>query len=328
MALNRNKRTEKQTGKGKIAFITGGGGRVGRSLATALLDKGYGVRALSHEKDFVYNMPVGVVPYVADLTTNRKALDEACKDADIVFHLAAIVSEYKVPMSRLIEVNVDGTEKVLEACRRNGVKKFVFTSTVDVYGNSRKDVLTENSRLMPTDKYGHSKMLAERKIVKYDRNIDYAILRMAAVYGRGFERSYFKIFRAIREGKAYLIGDGNNKLSLIHVNDAVNGIILAAENMKPGGSIYNLSDGTAYTQRELFNLVADLLKVDRPGRHISPMIVKIVARSRGLNSDELRFLMSNRIIDTGMIKKDLGFYPRVKMKDAGPELISEFVKSV
>ncbi|MCL5412829.1 MAG: NAD-dependent epimerase/dehydratase family protein [Candidatus Marsarchaeota archaeon] len=326
MAQNRRKKAVRQTGKGKVAFITGGGGRVGRVLSTALLEKGYEVRAMSHEKDFVYSMPVGVVPWVADLTTNRKALDEACKGADIVFHLAAIVSEYKSPIRRLMEVNVGGTEKVLDACRRNGIGKFVFTSTVDVYGNSRNEVLTEDSRLKPTDKYGHSKMLAENKIERYDRDIDYTILRMSSVYGRGFENSYFKLFRAIREGKAYVIGSGNNKLSLVHVKDVVRGLVLAGESKKPGG-VYNLSDGVAYTQQGLFNLVADLLKVERPTRHISPMVVKLVARSRGLNSDELRFLMSNRIIDIGKIKRELGFSPSIKIKEAGPELISDFVKS-
>ncbi len=319
-------KSAKRAGKGKVAVITGGGGRVGRALSVALLDKGYEVRALSYEKDFVYSMPAGVIPYVADLTRDRRLLDKACTGADVMFHLAAIVSQYREPIQRLMEVNVGGTEKVLDACRRNGIKRFVFTSTVDVYGNSRKEVLTEDSRLKPTDKYGHSKMLAERKIERYGGNIDYTILRMAAVYGKGFENSYFKLFRAIKEGKAYIIGDGSNNLSLIHVDDAVRGLVLAGESRDSGGAIYNFSDGTAYTQQGLFNLVADLLGVDRPSRHISPLVVKLVARSRGLNSDELRFLMSNRIIDIGRIRRELGFAPKVKMKDAGHDLISNFVK--
>ena len=102
-------------------------------------------------------MPAGVVPYVGDLS-NKKVLNEACKDVDLVYHLAAIVSEYKEPTKKLMEVNVGGTENVLDACRRNGVEQLIFTSSIDVYGRVRDDVLTEESALNPTDKYGYSKI--------------------------------------------------------------------------------------------------------------------------------------------------------------------------
>lgn len=314
----------KKTGEGKTVFITGGGGRVGRSLARALVRKGYTVRALSHNKEFVRTMPAGVVPYVADIT-NKKILSEACKGVDLVFHLAAVVSEYKVSTQKLMEVNVTGTRNVLEAARLNGVGHVIFTSSVDVYGHARKEPLTEESELKPNDKYGYSKMLAEQEMAKFQDKVDYTILRMAAIYGRGFEGSYFKLFKAIREGKAYLIGSGKNHLALIHIEDVINAFIMAAENVKESRNLYNLSDGYPYTQAELFNMVADILKVERPKKHISPIIVNLVAKNRGLDSDELRFLMSDRIIDIGKVKKDLGFKPSVGIQDAGLDMLSDFL---
>ncbi len=321
---NKEEYNMEKRGKGKVAFVTGGGGRLGRSLSRALVRSGYGVRALSHDKEFIHTMPAGVVPYVGDVA-DKKLLNDACKGADVVFHLAAIVSEYKASTSRLMEVNVTGTTNVLEACRRNGVEHIVFPSSVDVYGRTRDEVLTEDSKLKPTDKYGYSKMLAERQIIQYGDKIDYTILRLATIYGVGFEASYFKLFKSIKEGKAYIIGDGKNHLSMIHIEDVISAFLLAEEKRSGSKEIYNLSDGVRYTQEGLIDMAADMLKVPRPKRHISPIVVNLVAKRRGLNSDELRFLTSNRILDISKIKKDLGMVPSVNVKDATMEMMMDFI---
>jgi nucleoside-diphosphate-sugar epimerase len=313
-------------GEGKTAFVTGGGGRIGRSLIRTLQREGYKVKALAENKDFMNRMPSGVVPYVGDIN-NKKILDEAMRGVDVVFHLAAIVSEYRANTKELMRVNVQGTACVLEACRLNGVGHLVFASTVDVYGSNRKDVLTEESKLKPTDKYGYSKMLAEKEIEKYSDKLDYTIFRMGALYGREFAASYFKVFKAMREGKAYIIGDGNNHLSLVHIDDVVNAFTLAEDKKSGSRNIYNLTDGVQYTQKQLFNLVADMLKVERPSRHISPLVVRLLARRRNLDSDELRFIMSNRVVDISKVKRTLKFKPSVEIKDGAMELVSEFLKS-
>ncbi len=316
----------KKSGKGKVVFVTGGGGRIGRSLSRALVRNGYMVRALSHDRDFMHTMPAGVVPYVGDLN-NKKVLSEACRGADIVYHLAAVVSEYKEPTKTLMDVNVSGTENVLEACRKNGVGHLIFTSSVDVYGRARDEALTEESTLNPTDKYGYSKALAERKILEYGDKIDYTILRMATIYGSGFEGSYFKLFKAIKTGKAYIIGDGKNNLAIVNIEDVLSALLLVAEEKKGNRNVYNLSDGVKYTQEGLIGLAAEMLKVEKPKKHISQLVVNLVAKSRGLDSDELRFLMSNRIIDISKIKKELGWRPSIDVRDATIDMVRNFLSN-
>lgn len=312
-------------GEGKTAFVTGGTGRIGQGLIRALQRDGYKVRLLAKTKDFLQRVPSGVVPYVGDIT-NKKVLMEGLKGVDVVYHLAAVVSEYKASTDTLMQVNVAGTTNVLDACRQNGVGHLVFASTVDVYGSNRDDVLTEESKLKPTDKYGYTKMLAEKEIQKYSDKIDYTIFRMAAIYGKDFAAPYFKMFKAVKEGKAYIIGKGDNHLALVHIDDVVNAYMLAETSRTGSKNIYNLTDGVAYTQEGLLDLVADMLKVERPKRHIGALMVKLLAKRRNLDSDELRFIISNRVVDTQKIRKDLGFRPSVDMKDGGMELIKEFLK--
>jgi dihydroflavonol-4-reductase len=110
----------------------------------------------------MHHMPSGVVPYVGDIT-NKKLLADAFKGVDVVYHLAAIVSEYKANTKELMRVNVQGTTNVLDACRANGVGHLVFASTVDVYGSNRKELLTEESKLKPTTNTDTARCLQRRR---------------------------------------------------------------------------------------------------------------------------------------------------------------------
>ncbi len=305
----------------KDALVTGASGRLGTRLIKELVDRGIKVRALVSKKESLIGLPSGVVPFVGDIK-DKKVLNEACEGVDTVFHLAAVVSQYKVPVKELVRVNVDGTNDVIEACKTNRVRHIIFASSVDVYGNNRKEILTEESKTKPTDMYGHSKMMAE-DIVK-ESPIPYTILRFAAIYGPGFEKSFFKIFRVIKEEKAYIIGNGSNHLPIIHVNDAVQALIFSGMNSEALNKIYNVSDGEEHTQEELFNVAADMLKVEKPKKHMSALVVKIFAKKRGLDSDELRFITCDRKISIEKITKDLGYKPKVSILKGSEELIREF----
>ncbi len=304
----------------KTVLVTGSTGRLGKALVKELLAHGYSVRAYVEKLDYVTNLSHGVVPFIGDIADMGK-LEEAVSGASYVFHLAAIVSEYKAFTEELVRVNVEGTAAVAEACARSGVKKMVFSSSVDVYGRRRDELLTEESAPKPSDKYGHTKVLAEREITSME-SLNYSIFRIGAIYGKGFEHSFFKVFKAIKNGNAYIIGDGKNHFSLIHINDVVKGLILG---MHGRNGIYNLTDGIDYTQKGLYDFAADALGAKRINRHISPVIVSLVAKRRGLNSDELRFITSNRKVSIAKIKKELGFKPSAKMEKEGREMAQEFI---
>ncbi|MGC9099436.1 MAG: NAD-dependent epimerase/dehydratase family protein [Candidatus Micrarchaeia archaeon] len=319
------KKEEKPEEKKTIDLVTGANGRLGKELVKALLKKGDIVRALVKSKDYIIELPPGVIPYIGDISQEH-VLDDACKDADNVFHLAAAVSEYKYTTEELLKTNVEGTRNVLEAAEKGGVKHLIFTSTIDVYGRKRRELLTEESPLKPTDKYGYSKMLAENIVKEYSSTLPHTIFRIATIYGPGFEGPYFKVFKALEERKVYFVGSGENHLALVHIYDALQGILLARLKEESRNKTYNLTDGNAYTQKELFNLAADLLKVPRPTKHASEFIVRLIAKSRGLDTDELRFLTGNRVVDISKIRNELGYKPMVDIKVGTAELVSSYLK--
>ena len=312
--------------KAKTCFVTGGTGKLGQRLIKELLEKGCKVKALVKSKDRVVFLPAGVIPYIGDIS-DRRVLDEACKSADYVFHLAAIVSQNRKFTSEIIRVNVEGTRNMLEAAEKAGADRFVYPSSVDVYGIKRKEVLTEESKPKTEDRYGYSKMLAEKEIAKFATSIPSTILRLSTIYGPGFERSFFKVFDAISKGKMYIIGRGKNNLAIVHEDDAVNALLLAAEKTQDRTSeIFNITDGTMHTQQSLINMSADLLHAERPKRHLNEFMVKIIAKTRDLDVDELRFLTSDRQVSISKAKRMLGYSPKVGVEKGGKELVEEFLR--
>jgi len=317
---------EREKVEKEVDLVTGANGKLGKELVKSLLKKGDVVRALVRSKENIVELPPGVVPYIGDIT-HQKVLDSACNGVDNVYHLAAAVSEYRYKTEELIHINVEGTRNVLDAAEKCGAKHLIFTSTIDVYGRKRREVLTEESPLKPSDKYGYSKMLAENIVKEYASTLPYTILRLATIYGPSFEAPYFKVLKALQEGKIYIIGNGQNHLALLHVYDALQSLILPR--VYAGISknkVYNVTDGNSYTQELLFNMAADMLKVPRPKRHLSEFIVRLVAKSHGLDSDELRFLTSNRVIDITKIKSELGFKPFVEIRVGMGELVTSYLK--
>ena len=310
-------------GRGKVVFVTGAHGALGGDLVRALIKEGNTVRGLIQSAGHTVRLPPCTIPVVGNVE-DAHVLDSACKGADVVYHLAAIVREEKRRIGELMRVNVYGTRNVIEACRKNGVKQLIFTSTSDIYGPRRSELLKETSQPMPRDKYGYSKMLAEQDIAA--SGVPYTTLRISTIYGPSFRSSFFKLFRAIHEGKIVIIGSGQNHMALIHTDDVVRALLLAKDNRASINKTYNLSDGVPYTQEQLMDLASRLLGAPKPTRHVSELIVRVLARQRRLESDELRFMTSNRVLDVSKIRDELGFVPKVKMEAGMAEMVDMFIE--
>ncbi len=336
------KKKTKIDSKDRIALVTGTTSSMGRKVVAGLLERGYEVRAIlktNPDKTSEWrDLPAGVRVYAADISLSdndtKGVLRDACNGVSLMFHLAAITSNVTSNYNEIINTNVVGTENVVEAYLSANPSaerlKLVYSSSVTVYGYKRTgEILTEDSKTMPKSAYSESKYMAEQIIRTFaasDRRLDYTIFRIGVIYGKGYEQSFMRIFGLIKRGKLMYVGNGMNHLTLVNIDDVVAAFFTAMDSGRGSNRLYNLTDGVAYTQRELFDKAAKFLNAESPKRSIHPILARIGARTRGINMDQFRFLVSDRTVSIERIRKELGFRPSVKLDEAGRELAKEFLK--
>ncbi len=348
LVLVRMSKTKAQGRAKKIVLVTGATSGMGSRLVGELIKKGYEVRVLlkKHPREHLEwkELPRGVKIYITDIKktddASREVLLDACKGASILFHLAAVTYSYhsrysneKIDTNVMLNTNVIGTENVIQAyadANPKGNLRFIYSSSVAVYGYKRSgEILTEESEPKPHSAYAESKYMAEQVIKAFaaaNKRITYTILRIGVLYGHGYETNFMHIFKLIKEKKIRYIGNGENHLTLVNVDDTISAMLKVMETEKSANKVYNLTDGVPYTQRQLFKKAAQFLSAEEPSKTIHPFLAKIGARTRGIGSEQFTFLISNRIVSMEKIRKELGFKPAVSIDVAGKALAKEFLK--
>lgn len=326
-----------------IDVVTGATSSLGIHLVRELLKRGDEVRVIVKESpregEDWKTLPAGCVPYVADLTLSDKAdkdvLMVACNRADNIFHFAAATYNYKFKYSQMVNINVIGTENLIRAYLdanpdKDSIVHLIYASSVTVYGYQRQqEQLTEDSETKPASGYSETKLMAEKVIESFaaaDKRVKYTILRFGTLYGEGYEREFFKIFKLLRDRSVRYIGKATNHLTLVNVADAVKAMTLASDSPKSVNKTYNITDGVPYTQRELFNKAAQFLNTEPPSRGVHPLIARIGAKMNGLNYDEFEFLISDRIVSIERAKRELGFKPSCSIDVEGKEMARNFMR--
>ena len=306
--------------KGAV-LVTGGSGKLGRALINRLIKEGRIVKVLLHEQNNEIQSLPGVIAYIGELG-DSSLLKRACREVETVFHLAAVVGVGKKGPTDLMKVNVRGTRNLVDAARAAKVERIIFASALSVYGMVRKEKLTEESVVKPSDSYGYSKALAEREVI--NSGLNYTIFRMATIYGVGFEDFFIKMARLVKEGRGFLVGEGKNHIPLVHISDVLNAFMLALNRKKSIDNIYIITDGRNYTQRDLLEMLARLVGVRKPERIVNPFFARVIAKKEGLNRDDINFLMTDKVVDISKAKKQLGFKPKKNIVSNSGGLLKEF----
>lgn len=312
-------------------LVTGGTGLVGSQLIEALLEKGHPpdtIRALVRPRspiDFLKER--GVRLCTGDLL-DVDSLKAATDGVDIVYHCAGAVDEKRREV--FWEVNVIGTERMLEAARWAGVPRFVYVSSIGVYGLLETTPATEDHPTRPLRPYAVSKLAAEQRVRTYAQRygLSSVILRPTAIVGRRDRTITKRLVRLVRRRIVPMVGGGRARVSFVHARDVAEAMILAGQSQRAAGNVYNV-EGFSAPLREVVQFFIDEVGsgatiIDVPyglafvgaliidgvyavaRRHVHPIRARM----------GLRQLTRDLIFDTTKIRMDLGFQPRYGMEES------------
>ncbi len=250
----------------KLNAITGATGLLGSHLVEQLAARGERMRALVRPtSDNSFLRQHGCELAIGDLH-DPESLKRFVTGADIVYHCAAKVGDWG-PWRLYQREVIDATANVLEACRKVGVGRVLHVSSITVYGHPkpRPEPITEDEPLGQNlwiwDYYCRSKIQAEELARQYPGPL--TILRPGWMYGPRDRNTLPRVINALQAGRVNLLGSGDNLLNILHAADAATGAVLAANDPKAVGQAYNLSSSGEITQRELLDLLTDLLGLPR-----------------------------------------------------------------
>lgn len=308
------------------ALVSGASGLTGSYMVKLLLKNGYQVRGIVRKTsnlDSLKGLPVEF--YYADLATHP-SFDDAMKDIDIVFNIAAAFRVEGVPQKYFKDVNFEGTRKLLEAAKKKGVKRFVHCSTVGVQGHIKKIPAREEDPYAPGDYYQVSKLEGEKLALKYYKDgLPLTVVRPAGIYGPGDLR-FLKLFKFIYDGKFRMIGSGNVYYHLTFVQDLVEGILLAGKKDEAIGEIFTIGGEEYLTLNELVKKIANILNKPVPKAKIpvfpvwfGGLLCEIACKPLGIKPPLYRrrvdFFIKDRAFDISKAKKILGYKPRVSVDE-------------
>ncbi|MFA5929967.1 MAG: NAD(P)-dependent oxidoreductase [Candidatus Micrarchaeia archaeon] len=314
-------------------LLTGASGRLGRHVLAALLARKEKVRAIVRPGSMA-KLPRGVERFVWDLSSDPLPYT-AFAGVDRAIHLAGLVGSR--PWRELELSNAVATRNLVSSCPQK-LSKLVLASSISIYGEYRGQTVDEEFRPKTESPYGKSKLAAEGEARAHRRGIPTAMLRFGMIYGPGFEQGYFDVFRFLEKGRMRVFGDGQNRIPLVHADDAARAVLAALGAHMVSCREYNIVGEEAPTQEELLAMAAKALNVPAPTRHSSLLLVQSASAVGGLlsalglaaplpfDAENIRQLTLDRAYSTERARRELGFSAKVKLAAGIKQMAGEYRK--
>jgi nucleoside-diphosphate-sugar epimerase len=260
-------------------FVTGGSGFIGGRLIERLQADGHTVRALARSDRAAQRIRArGGEPVPGDLS-DRAAIRAGAAGCELAFHAAATLGDWG-EKEEFERGNVQGTQNVLEACADAGVRRFVHVGTEAALMAGQPLVQVDESAPLRPDSpvlYSSTKAQAEQRVLSANRaGFDALVVRPRFVWGHGDTTLLPTMVEMVRRGRFAWIAGGRHLTATTHVDNAVQGLWLAAERGRPGQA-YFVTDGDSVVFREF---VSDLLRtqgVEPPSRSVPRSVAAALA---------------------------------------------------
>ncbi len=314
-------------------LITGATGFIGSHLAELLHEKGYRIRCLvrkSSNPQWLQHLPV---EYSYGEFNDAESLRKALFDIDYVYHVAGVVASKT--KAGFFEGNQVATRNLLALAKDNPhLRRFVHISSFAAVGPSLDGQhTTEETPHHPITTYGRSKMEAEKEVQSHSDSIQWTIVRPPAVYGPR-DLATFDFFRTAAKGLIPLVGFQKKFVSLVHVRDLVQGIMLAGEHERGVNQIYNIGSERYYDWDEIGNVTMNVLGEKAVKLRIPEPLVYTIAGAVGflslfsrkpsvLNWEKGKDMVQNAwTCDISKAKRDLGYQEHTLLEDGIRETIT------
>lgn len=307
-------------------FVTGGSGFIGGRLIERLAREENDVRALARSESAAGRVAALGADAVRGDLQDREALAEGVANAQIVFHLAAHLGEWG-PRDDFERGNVEGTRNMLEVCEQAGVRRFVHCGTEAALMAGEPLVqVDETAPLRPDSRAAYPATKAKAEQLVRDASapgFETVVLRPRFVWGRGDTTLLPEMVATVEAGKWAWVGGGRNVTETTHVDNVVEGLVLAATRGQPGEA-YFVTDGEPVVFREFVTEMLRTQGVEPPDRSLPAWTAAPLARVAEtawkllpLSGDPpmttLRswLLTQECTIDISKARRDLGYKPIV-----------------
>jgi nucleoside-diphosphate-sugar epimerase len=308
----------------KTVLITGATGFLGRHLTPSLLGQCGRLLALVRSPEKARGrLPADVEVYQGDMT-EPSGWPDIFGETDAVVHLANIVDPSTGPVQ---EVNVEGTRHLARQAAEEGAERFLYVSSVMVYGLSAPPVVTEATEFgSDVNAYGRSKQEAEKLLLEMQGTgrLDPVIVEPAAIYGPHDETWTLGPLEIAREGAAILPDGGQGQFQPMNVEDLTGGLTAALRRGRPGER-YILSGPAPVTFQEYFGQFTEMVGEGEPKsmpgwlmRSLAALMewgAPLTGQEPILTQEEIRYLQRQSEYRHEKARKELGFEPEVSLEE-------------
>jgi len=304
-------------------LVTGASGFLGSAVVAQLRACGFHLRTTGRRV-----LPCGALPnYTAADVCDESSVSRLVDGVEVVIHAAGLAHRHRGGSSQaghFLHVNARGTEAIARAAAAAGCRRIVLVSSVAVYGNGSQPK-TESDACFPTSPYASSKLAAEQLAteVAASTNMELIILRMATLYGENDPGNVGRLLRAIDRRRFVWIGAGQNRKSLVHVEDAASACVAAAiRRQAPKCKTFNVAT-KSYPMRLIVSKIANALgrgvpPVRLPAR-IPLMAAAVAGKVPGLADQGQRLVatlekwISDDVFDAALFRDAFGWRPVVTL---------------
>lgn len=324
-------------------LITGATGFIGSHLTKELCKQGYHCRCLVRniEKAREIFKDYEAIEFVVGDATKPETLKGVGKSIEVVYHLAAtghVAAVSEESYKKCFKLNVQGTRNIVEACGRDGVKRFIHFSSTAAMGLIKLSVIDETVPCQPKTPYQKSKYESDLAAFETGKKfgMEVIVLCPCMVYGPGGKGEFLKFCRLIKKGIFPRIGLGKNLTPIVHVSDVVQAAVNALDKGQ-AGEVYLIASETSPRLADIFDAITEALQIRRIYFYVPlwvaycityflEKISMISGKPPIVSRRNIISTITDRVFDIHKAKTELSYNPKVQLEKGLPITLEWFKK--